>query len=163
MNARSKQTADAERTGPQDERGAGRPTWLPSPRVLVILAILVVGYLLLKPLYYSWVLGPPITVVVYCDVEPLRNGPLTASVLYDQLALSPPAQLLGLYRNRPPAAVRSFYGRNVARVALRDYGVVLHGVPDGPIRQVNIHSDGQWFHAPVQTTNRRGDTLYVFL
>lgn len=127
------------------------------------ITLVVLVYMMLRPLYYSWILGPPIDVVVYCDTEMLDSDTVRASVLYDKLAMSPLPYFLGLYQNRPPAEVQSYHAIEVRDVEFRTAGIELEEIPDGPIRQVNVFSAGQWYIAPVDEATRKNETLYVFL
>lgn len=131
--------------------------------MIAIITAVVILYLMLRPFYYRWILGPPIDVVVYCDTESLDPDTLHASVLYDKLAMSPLPRMLGLYQNRTPAEVQTYYAIRVRDLRFRTAGIELSGVPDGPIRQVNVHSRGQWYSAMVEKATRKDNTLYVFL
>lgn len=139
------------------------PRWTPSIRLVLIATLCVVVYLLVRPHYYRWVLGPPIDIVVYCDTDVFEEGIGQASVLYDKLALSPIPRMLGLYQNRSPARVQNHYAVKSNRVESVPAGIAVRGVPDGPIRQVNLRSGEDWYFAPVEESTRNHRTLYVFL
>ncbi len=131
--------------------------------MIAAVTLVVLVYMMLRPLYYSWILGPPIDIVVYCDTEDLDRETVRASVLYDKLAMSPLPYFLGLYQNRAPEEVQSYHAIDVDDVKFRSAGIELNEVPDGPIRQVNVFSAGQWYFAPVKEATRKNETLYVFL
>lgn len=137
--------------------------WTASLKLLVIAAVFLLVYYSLRPLYYQLILGPEIDIVVYCDTDALTSEDAHASVLYDKLAMSPIPRLLGLYQNRPAEKVKSFHAIRVDELEFTEASVILRDIPDGPIRQVNIYSNGQWYYAPLDDINRKDDKLFIFL
>lgn len=137
--------------------------WTASLKLLLIAAVFLLVYYSLRPLYYKLILGPDIEIVVYCDTEMLAPDNTYASVLYDKLAMSPIPHFLGLYQDRSAQEIKSFYPVRTDELEFTEAAVILRDVPDGPIRQVNIHSNGQWYYAPLDDTHRKDGKLFIYL
>lgn len=129
--------------------------------LLVCLAV-VIGVWQFGPDYYTWALGGErVAVVVFCDTAGLDKPDLKVVVLYDALALSPLAHMLGIYQNRPAERVRRYYPVPVSRFKLTPFALVLESVPAGPLARITISTGGKWFYAPVKDRLPKNGTIYV--
>ncbi|MDP6117693.1 MAG: hypothetical protein QGG53_37990 [Planctomycetota bacterium] len=130
--------------------------------LLGFVCVSAIAYLIVRPYYYNWILsGQTNDVVIYCSTAPLRGKPLKILAMYDQLALSPPARLLGKYQNRPPEKVRSYHMKPIEDYELTDFSLKLKSVPAGPLAKIFINAGGQSYYAEVTDRLPKNGVIYV--
>ncbi len=119
-------------------------------------------WLFLGPRYYSWALGKrKIDILVFCDTADLSASDMKAFVLYDKVALAPPALALGVCQNRAPEDVKVFYVVPAGDVEITPFSARLKAVPRGPIARVMFTADGKKFHVNVRDRRTVNDIIYV--
>jgi len=99
--------------------------------------------------------------VVFCNTKPLQCDDLRSSVLYDKVALSPLAKVLGLYQNRSPELVTSHHVVQVENSVTNNYSVRLQSVPNGPVTRVLFDTGAERYTVLVQDRSLKNNTLYV--
>lgn len=137
-------------------------TRTPWPALILISTVIVIAWYAMAPLYYEKIMaGPRIDLCVFCDTSELRGGNLRAVVMYDQAALSPVARALGLYQNRAPERVKTFYPVAMTNIELTDVSATIKSVPEGPIVRVQFRNGRKTFHALVHDRSPKNNTIYV--
>lgn len=117
---------------------------------LGISIVFVVAWFIISPHYYSWVLaGERIDVIVYCDASVLNKSDTSVFVLYDQVALSPLAKMLGIFQNRPAHKIRSFFPLKFVDFEVKANSVLIRNVNAGPVSKIIFVSGNKQYHADV--------------
>jgi len=130
--------------------------------IIFLIGIGAVTWALFSQRYYAWSLGNErINLVVFCDTADLAGHDLKAVVLYDQIALTPLARALGLYQNRPPERVHTFFPIPIRQYAITPSSITLQDVPWGPISRVVFITQRGHFHVEVPDRRLIKGTLYI--
>lgn len=139
---------------------AQRPVWYYG--LILLICVTAIGWALFSRHYYAWALGHErINIVIFCDTSELNHPDLKAVVLYDQIALTPLARALGLYQNRPPGQVKTFFPVRVREIALSPVSITLKDVRWGPLCRILFTAKGKKFHVNIPDRRIFNHTLYI--
>ena len=143
-------TAGQERIGllvPHGRRVSVR--WMSG---ILVCGVAALAWAMWRPEYYRWAAGRlgRAEVVVFCDTSEFRGQSVSVLAQYDQVALSPIAQALGVYQNRPAAEAYALYSVRIDDVAMTPTTLVLKQVPLGPLVRVLVVAGDRSFHALVR-------------
>ncbi len=142
-----------------DQSWLGRSGWL---WIILLVGAASAAWMVFSPRYYAWALGEQrVDVHVFCDTSELRTPDMKAFVLYDKVALAPPALALGVCGNRPPWDVKVFFVLPADDVELTPFSVRLKGVPYGPMVRIMFTAGGRKFHVDVRDRRLVENTVYV--
>jgi len=98
---------------------------------------------------------------VFCHTEPVRMAHVRAYALYDRVALSPVARVLGLYQNRQPEEVHSLHAVALTDPEMTAYSLHLTDVPRGPIVGFLLVGEDAQYRVDVRDRELKNGTLYV--
>jgi len=150
-----------------DVGGERSSSWQQHRQAMVVIfasVLLALLWQVLRPHYYGWVLGPGSEqVVLFCDTHRFAASDVQALALYDAVALSPPAQMLGLLQQRPAQKVRNYHVVPITTVDVTSYSVTLAAIPKGPLVRVLLLADDQRYHADIPRRRGRHGTIYVHM
>lgn len=156
------QSGSAAHAQPDDHR-ADKPSGL----VLLTLAaasLLTLAWLLGRQHYYDWVLGrKTVAVTVFCDATVLGDETPQVWALYDRVALSPVAMLLGALQNRAPDKVRSYHLVRIPEPDIAAHALHLPSVPSGPLARILVQTQHRRYYVDVRDRTVRDGTIYVHL
>jgi hypothetical protein len=140
----------------------GRSPW--QYAILILICAMAIGWVFFSPRYYAWALDrEQIMIVVFCDTSVLDDPGLQASVLYDELALTPIAKALGLYQNRPPEWVKAYFAQAARAIEISPYSITLRNVRRGPISRLVFSARGKIFKVDVPDRRLVKGAIYVHI
>lgn len=102
-----------------------------------------------------------VEVVVFCDTAPLRGRELKVFALYDSVALSPLARWLGLYQNRQPQEVKTYFFYRLHDFELTRYSVKIKSVPWGPLARIMFFAGKDRFYVDISDRRLKDGVLYA--
>jgi len=131
---------------------------------LAAASLITLAWLLGRQHYYDWVLGrKTVAVTVFCDVTVLGDEAPQVWALYDKVALSPVAMVLGAFQNRAPDKVRSYHLVRIPEPEMTAHALHLSSVPSGPLARILVQTQHRRYYVDVRDRTVRDGTIYVHL
>jgi len=131
---------------------------------LAAVSLITLAWLFGRQHYYDWVLGrETVAVTVFCDATVLGDGALRVWALYDKVALSPVALVLGALQNRAPVKVSSYHLVRIPEPGVAAHALHLPSVPSGPLARILVQTQHRRYYVDVRDRTVRDGTIYVHL
>jgi hypothetical protein len=156
---RSSSGADAQPADHRSDKPSGLVVW-----ALVAASLITLAWLLGRQHYYDWILGrETIAVTVFCDATVFGDEAPQVWALYDKVALSPIAIVLGALQNRAPDQVRSYHLVRISEPNIAAHALHLPSVPSGPLARILVRTRGRRYYVDIRDQTVRDGTIYVHL